>query len=214
MQIQQSLSQIQIILDQRLSFRIILAVSVFFLGWALSCWLAKKISRILEKTSLDKIAKSIQLDGIPGGSLHGFIGEILKYSFLLIALMVATDIAGLQQVSGFLVSIIKFLPNIYISLAILFIALFAESFCRKIIVGSVEGEKFVYSKILGETARISIRILAILAVLYQLKIAQALALSVFIALLATLALAVGISFGMGGKDIAKKFLDEVKKKIS
>jgi small-conductance mechanosensitive channel len=128
--------------------------------------------------------------------------------------MISTDIVALEQVSGFLVSVIKFLPNIYISLFIFFVALFAENFTRKIIIGNVEDEKLVYSKILGEAARFSIRILAVLAILYQLNIAQALVLSIFIAFLATLALALGISFGIGGKDIAKKVLDEIKNKLS
>jgi hypothetical protein len=128
--------------------------------------------------------------------------------------MVSTDILGLQQVSGLFLAMIDFLPNIFLALLFFFIALFAENFSRKIIIGNVEGEKLVYSKILGEVIRLSIWILATLAIMYQLQIAQALVLSIFIAILATLALALGISFGLGGKDLAKKILDEIKDKIS
>lgn len=219
MDIQQYLLQAQTLFDQKLSFRIAIAVLFFLIGWAFSCWLAKKLSRALEGTNLNNLAKGSQLNDMLakkniGINMPKFLGEVLKWSLLLVVLMISTDIVALEQVSGFLVSVIKFLPNIYISLFIFFVALFAENFTRKIIIGNVEDEKLVYSKILGEVARFSIRILAVLAILYQLNIAQALVLSVFIAFLATLALAIGISFGIGGKDIAKKVLDEIKNKLS
>jgi small-conductance mechanosensitive channel len=81
-------------------------------------------------------------------------------------------------------------------------------------IGNTGEDRLNYSKILGEVTRFSIWILAVLAMLYQLQIAQALVLSIFIAFLAALALAFGISFGLGGKDLAKKILDEIKDKIS
>ncbi|MFA5742389.1 MAG: hypothetical protein WCX77_03670 [Candidatus Paceibacterota bacterium] len=219
MDIQQYILQAQALFDQRLSFRIAAAVFFFLIGWAFSCWLEKKLSRVLEKTNLNNLAKGSQLNDALvkkniSINLPKFLGKILKWSLLLVTLMISTDIVDLQQVSGFLVSMIKFLPNIYISLFIFFVALFAENFSRKIIVGNIEDEKLVYSKILGEVLRFSIRVLAVLAILYQLNIAQALVLSIFIAFLATLALAIGISFGIGGKDLAKKILDEIKNKLS
>lgn len=219
MEIQQYLAQTQLLFDQRLSFKIGAAVLFFLLGWIFSSWLAKKFCQALEKTKLNRIAQEGELNEMLAkrnisANLPKFLSEVLKYSLLLAILMVATDIIGLSQVSGFFVSVIKFLPNIYIALFIFFIAIFAENFSRKIIIGNIEGEKLVYSKILGEAIRFSIRILAVLAILYQLKIAQALVLSIFIAFLATLALAIGISFGIGGKDLAKKILDEIKKKLS
>jgi hypothetical protein len=61
--------------------------------------------------------------------------------------------------------------------------------------------------------RRAIWVLATLAILYQLKIVPHLILSLFIAILALIVLAVGISFGLGGKEIAKKILDEWKEKL-
>jgi small-conductance mechanosensitive channel len=219
MDIQQYFSEAQVLFGQRLSFRITVAVLFLLAGWAFAGWLGKRLSRALENTNLNSIAKEARLnDALAKNNislnLPKFLGEALKWSLLLVALMIATDIVGLEQASGFFVSVIKFLPNIYISFLIFFAALFAENFSRKIIIGSIEDEKLVYSKILGEIIRFSIRVLAVLAILYQLNIAQALVLSIFIAFLGALALAVGISFGIGGKDLAKKVLDEIKNKLS
>jgi hypothetical protein len=195
------------------------AVLFFFIGWFFASFFSKKMVSALEKTKIDalvkrtgwqeKIAKkNINLD------TPKILGWIVKWSILIFVLMVSTDILGLQQVSELFLVMINFLPNIFLALLFFFIALFAENFSRKIIIGNVEEEKLVYSKILGEVIRSSIWILAGLAIMYQLQIAQALVLSIFIAILATLALAIGISFGLGGKDLAKKILDEIKNKIS
>jgi len=195
------------------------ALLFFFLGWFFASFFSKKMISALERTGIDALVKrtgwqeriakkNINLD------TPKIIGWITKWSILIFVLMVSTDILGLQQVSGLFLAMIDFLPNIFLALLFFFIALFAENFSRKIIIGNVEGEKLVYSKILGEVIRLSIWILATLAIMYQLQIAQALVLSIFIAILATLALALGISFGLGGKDLAKKILDEIKDKIS
>ena len=195
------------------------AVLFFFIGWFFASFFSKKLVSALEKTNIDvlvkragwqeKIArKNINLD------TPKILRWIVKWSILIFVLMVSTDIVGLQQVSGLFLTMINFLPNIFLALLFFFIALFAENFSRKIIIGNVEEENLVYSKIFGEVMRCSVWILAGLAIMYQLQIAQALVLSIFIAILAALALSIGIAFGLGGKDLAKKVLDEIKDKIS
>lgn len=195
------------------------ALIFFFIGWFFASFFSKRLVAAFERTNIDALVKragwqeriarkNIILD------TPKILGLIVKWSILIFVLMVSTDILGLQRVSDFFLAMANFLPNIYLALLFFFIALFAESFSRKIIIGNVEKEKLVYSKILGEVIRISIWVLAALAMMYQLQIAKELVLSIFIAILATLALALGISFGLGGKDLAKKILDEIKDKIS
>ena len=90
-------------------------------------------------------------------------------------------------------------------------------FTYRIFFGIVKEEKekieVSYSKFLGVVIRRTIWVLATLAILYQLKIVPELILSIFIAILAILVLVIGISFGLGGKDFAKKILDEWKEKL-
>ena len=197
----------------------IAAVLFFAAGWIFASFMAGKFAAVLEKTKMNSLFKASRLqESLDRRNIRldvpAILAQVIKWSILLFTLMVSTDIMRLDRVSGFFSAIVGFLPNIYIAILIFFITLFADNFSRKIMIGNTGEDRLSYSKILGEVTRFSIWILAVLAMLYQLQIAQALVLSIFIAFLATLALAFGISFGLGGKDLAKKILDEIKDKIS
>jgi HAD superfamily phosphoserine phosphatase-like hydrolase len=74
-------------------------------------------------------------------------------------------------------------------------------------------EKVTYSNFLGNIIASSVWVIAILAILYQLQIAQTLILIAFIGFITLIVLTVGIAFGLGGKEIAKKTLEDIEKKI-
>jgi len=74
-------------------------------------------------------------------------------------------------------------------------------------------EKFTYSHFLSRGATSIIWTLAILAILYQLKIIAPLILAIFIGIVVAISLAVGVALGLGGKDIAAKILKEIEERI-
>ncbi|NCO80485.1 hypothetical protein GW869_01785 [bacterium] len=80
-------------------------------------------------------------------------------------------------------------------------------------VGTLEKEKITYSRFIGKWIGWAIWLFAILAILYQLQIASNLILAIFIGMVATISIALGIAFGLGGKDLAAKILKELEEKI-
>jgi small-conductance mechanosensitive channel len=146
-----------------------------------------------------------------------FFSEVVKWLILIIFLMVASEAWGLSQFSQFLGKVVDYFPNILVSSLIFIATLFLIDFTYRIFFATVKetGEKteVSYSKLLGVVVRRAIWVLATLAILYQLQIVPNLILSIFIAILVLIVLAVGISFGLGGKEIAKKILDEWKEKL-
>ena len=80
-------------------------------------------------------------------------------------------------------------------------------------VGTLEKEKITYSRFLGRMVRWAIWLFAILAILYQLQITPSLILTIFIGMVATISIALGIAFGLGGKDLAAKILKELEEKF-
>jgi len=93
------------------------------------------------------------------------------------------------------------------------VAAFLADFSQKVVVGTLEKEKIIYSKFLGTSIRWIIWFFAILAILYQLRITQPLILAIFIGMVATTALTVGLAFGLGGKDLAARILKELEEKF-
>jgi len=142
-----------------------------------------------------------------------FFGEIVRWFFIILFLMAASEILGLTQFSQFLEKVIAFFSNIFIACLIFLVAVFLSDLSQKIIVGTLEKEKIAYSRFLGRAIRWIIWFFAVLAILYQLQITPSLILAIFIGMVTTISIALGIAFGLGGKDLAAKILKELEEKF-
>lgn len=142
-----------------------------------------------------------------------FFGTITQIYFLLWVVLLVLDMLSLSIVGNIISNIINYYPNIFISIVIFIVAVFIADFSKKIIVSDFREEKLTYSNFLGNIIASSVWVIAILAILYQLQIAQTLILIAFIGFIALIVLTVGIAFGLGGKEIAKKTLEDIEKKI-
>lgn len=142
-----------------------------------------------------------------------FFGTITQIYFLLWVVLVVLDMLSLSIVGDIISNIINYYPNIFISIVIFIVAVFIADFSKKIIVSDFREEKLTYSNFLGNIIASSVWVIAILAILYQLQIAQTLILIAFIGFITLIVLTVGIAFGLGGKEIARKTLEDIEKKI-
>ena len=191
---------------------------VLLLGILVAKWIAAIIVVFLSKIKLNQILKRMGLEEALSkidASLNApkFFGEIVKWFFIVLSLMASSEILGLIQFSQFLEKVIGYFPNIFISALIFVVAVFLSDFSQKIVVGTLKEEKITYSRFLGRMIRWAIWLFAILAILYQLQITPSLILTIFIGMVATISIALGIAFGLGGKDLAAKILKELEEKF-
>lgn len=142
-----------------------------------------------------------------------FFGTITQIYFLLWVVLLVLDMLSLSIVGDIISNIINYYPNIFISIVIFIVAVFIADFSKKIIVSDFREEKLTYSNFLGNIIASSVWVIAILSILYQLQIAQTLILIAFIGFITLIVLTVGIAFGLGGKEIARKTLEDIEKKI-
>jgi len=142
-----------------------------------------------------------------------FFGDLVYSFIILLFLTISLDILALKQMNAFVQEIINYFPNIFIAMIIFICAVFLADFSKKIVVVSLEKEKIAYSSILGDIISSGAWILAVLAILYQLKIVPELILAAFIGFIAFIVLFLGLSFGLGGKDLAARILEDIEKKI-
>ncbi|KPJ73689.1 hypothetical protein AMJ48_00610 [Parcubacteria bacterium DG_74_1] len=195
----------------------------FLIGWVVSQWLGERAADFLGRIRLNQILKGMGVEESLSKidtrlNAPRFFGEIVRWFFVLLFLTIAAEvlsarILGLTSLSQFLWRVIDYYPNIFIAILIFLVAVFLADFSQKIVVGTLKKEKITYSRFSGKAIRWTIWLFAILAILYQLKITPSLILVIFIGVVITISIALGLSFGLGGKDLAGKILKELEEKF-
>jgi hypothetical protein len=195
------------------------AIIVFIIGWLIAVILGKlaaqiiralRIDQILEKMGFKKSLERAKLK-LDSGK---FIGELIKWFFIIVFLMAATDILNLPQVTEFLRRIILYIPHLIVAVLILLAAVLIANFLQKLVKASVEAAGLKSANFLGAVTKWAILIFAVLAALLQLGIVPALIQTIFTGLIAALAISVGLAFGLGGKDLAVQILGKLKRDVS
>lgn len=195
------------------------AVVVFVIGWFIAEVLAKLAAQIISVLRLDQILERMGLEKslrranmkLDSGK---FVGEIVKWFFIIVFLMAATDILGLPQVTEFLKQVLLYIPQLIVAVFILLAGVLIANFMSKLVKASVEAADLKSAGTLAGVAKWAILIFAILAALIQLGIVPSLIQTLFTGLIAALAISTGLAFGLGGRDLASQILEKIKKGIS
>lgn len=138
----------------------------------------------------------------------GLIGETVKWFIRLLALIVAFDALGLPAVSQVLRQLMLWLPNLVVALVVLVIAGLAANALSNLVRGATAKAGFSNPDFVSAVARIAIWGFGIIIAVNQLGIAETLVNTLFMGFVGALALALGLAFGLGGRDTAAELVRE------
>jgi hypothetical protein len=195
------------------------AILVFVAGWIVAVALGKAVEHIVKIIRIDDIIEKagtkarMRKAGVEL-NIAKFFGGLVKWFLILVFLMAATDILHLVQVTSFLNSIVLYIPNVIVAAVILAIAFLVGNFAHAVIKGSTKIAGIVSAMLLATIAKWAIVIFGFLAALIQLGVATSLINTIFIGVVAMLALAGGLAFGLGGKDEAALVLKKLRREIT
>jgi small-conductance mechanosensitive channel len=133
---------------------------------------------------------------------------------VIVFLSIAVEILGLAQFASVLNRLIVWLPNVVIAVVVFVVAVIIADILNRLIRASVNKMGIKYGGFLGAIVRWAIYIFAGLAILLQLGVAPTIIQSIVVGFVGMLALALGLAFGLGGKDAAAKLIEDLKSKIS
>ncbi|MDP2641310.1 MAG: hypothetical protein Q8P39_02080 [Candidatus Yanofskybacteria bacterium] len=199
------------------------ALVVFSLGWFVSVGVGKLVAEVLRRIRFNQIFERgnwKQAFGKAGMDVDPseFIGSIFKWVLVIVFLLAAVDILGLQGFSAWLKDdVLTYLPNVLAAALILVVAAIIADILEKVVRTGVEGVQAGYGSLAGGVIKWFIWIFAIFSALLQLNIAVlpiAVLIESFVQASAYgFALAVAIAFGLGGKDAAADFIAEFRKRM-
>lgn len=199
--------------------KLIGAIIVFLVGWFISIGIGKLITEVLKKLKLDRIFeragwKEALEKAELRVSVSEFIGQIFKWILVIVFLLASVEILGMVQFADFLKKIVLWLPNLIVAVAIFIVAAIAAEILEKIIKASAKRMELSYVGFLGVLIKWAIYVFAGLAILLQLGVTPTIINALIFGLIGTISLALGLAFGLGGKDAAAKLIEDLKRKIS
>jgi hypothetical protein len=185
-----------------LGFAIILIV-----GWFVASLIERAVAAILRTIKFNELSQRsgfadfVRKMGSDTDS-SGMIGAIVKWFVRLVALVVAFDALGLPAVSDVLRQLLMWLPNVVVALVVLVIAGLAANALSDIVRGAAAEGGLENPNFLAKVASGLIWAFGIVIAVNQMGIATTLVNTLFMAFVGALALALGLSFGLGGREIA------------
>lgn len=200
--------------------RLLFSIIIFVAGWAAGALVGKIIEKLFHTVKIDNVMRQIGLeDALKRGGVNlnsgAFVGGIVKWFIIILFLIAVFDVLGLNSVTGFMQAIVvQYLPQVIIAILILLVAAVVAETLQKIVVGAAAAAHIKQAKALGRVTKWAIIVFAILAALVQLGIAASLVQTLFMGVVIALALAFGLSFGLGSKDAAGRIVEGVLRDFS
>lgn len=191
--------------------RVIGFALILLVGWFLASLIAKGISALLHAVNFNRLAERsgfagfVQKMGVKTDA-SGFLAAIGKWFIRLIVLVVAFDALGLPAVSDVLRQLLLWLPNLVVALVVLVIGGLIASAASGLVRGATSEAGFDNPDLLAKIASTAVWAFAIVIAVNQIGIAATLVNTLFMGFIGALALALGLAFGLGGRETAAEIV--------
>ena len=182
-------------------------VVILVIGWLIASALAKVVSSVLRAVKFNDLAQRAGLTGFVQKmglqtDAAGFMAMIAKWFVRMIVLVSAFDALGLPAVSQVLQQLLLWLPNLVVVIIALVIGGLAANALGRLVRGATAESGLGNPDLLASLARVAVWAFAIVVAVNQIGIATTLINTLFMAVVGAVALALGLAFGLGGRETA------------
>jgi Conserved TM helix len=188
------------------------ALLIILIGWLIAGVVARITTGLLRRAGADRLMAT------HGSSVYGqrsaqfkpstVVGEIVKWIIRFVFLVAAANVLGMPQVSELLNDVLLWIPNLLVAAVILLVAPVIARFVRGAIEVGAGQMGFTNAPLLGKVAEIAIVAFAVVVAINQIGIAANLVNTLFLGFVAAIALAFGLAFGLGGREVASQLTQE------
>lgn len=189
-------------------------LTILLIGLLLSTLLKKALLSIIMFVRLDSVLEKTKLMRKTEFKIwQDVISEILRWTIVILFLIPTLEVWNLSRATVVINQLLFYLPNVLVAVIIGFVGLIASNLGNDLIRHSVKSIGATSANTLAALTKWLIIFFTILVVLNQLGVAQDLVRILFTGIVVMIALAGGLAFGLGGKDIAADMLEELRKKL-
>jgi len=185
------------------------AILLLLLGWIVASLIGRLVEKALRAIGFERavaetgIGDVVQRSGTRTTASR-IVGQLSKWFLFLIFVQAAANILQMPQLTAIINSIVLFIPNIVVALAIIVVGALVAKFLAGLVRGTVSRMGAANPNLLATLTNYAVIGFAVIAALNQLGIATVVVNTLFIGLVGSVALAVGLAFGLGGRDVASE----------
>jgi Conserved TM helix len=192
--------------------RLIVMLVLALVGWIIAYVVRALLRSILRLIKFDKLSDNagasqlLNKAALPSATevVSRFVFWVAWLGFILLGISVL-GILGLQeQIARFFL----FLPRLFVAMFVLFFGLLAASFFSRAVLLAAVNANMPSGRVLSVAVRSVIIIFVLSIVFEELGLAEQTMLLAFGIAFGALMLGLSIAFGMGGRDLARRFLEK------
>jgi len=195
------------------------ALVILIVGWIVAKAIKRILDWLLKTIRFDTLADKAGISAIlrKGDlkiSAREVVSSLVYWLIMIMVLVMVVDALGLPKASDVLASLFAYVPNVIAALLVLVVAMFLASFVSGIVHTAAGNANLPRPEIFAGVSRWAIIIFAVTISLGELGIATLLVTTTFNIILGGVCLALALAFGLGGKDAAARYLEELKERHS
>lgn len=192
---------------------LLLALLVLAAGLAASLIARFVLHKFLVAVGLDRYADKSGINDLlkRGGLKEGVSETVSRLVYLLLVVMfliVSLNMLNLPQLDRLLTAFFLYLPSIFAAVAVMFVGYVLSNFFAKFILVSAVNAGWRMPGTLSKAVKLLVLFVAATMALEQLGIGRGTILIMFSILFGGLVLALAIAFGLGARELARKFLEK------
>ena len=197
--------------------KLLAVLVILFFGWIVAKLVRGGVKRLLELMQFDQFAQKSGLEAFMNSgnfnvTLSGIISQVIYWLVILLFVITGANALELTAVALLLQQLAGYLPHIIVAILVIVFGTLLARFINRLVFAWLHSIKFEHALAVSTSAEYGIQILAIFIALEQLGIGMQLIHSLFVIIFGAVFLALAIAFGLGGKEWAARFIDNMSKK--
>ncbi len=197
--------------------RLLAAVLLLVLGWAVARLLRRAVIRFLKMLRLDEFAERAGVEDflIQGGVRYTavtIVANLIYWIVLFAVMLAALNSLGLQAAAQLLNDVVLYIPNVIVAVLVLLFGSLLGRFVRTALFAYLNNLGVQGADLISQVAQVALMIFVFSVALEQLSIGGQILISAFQIAFGALCLALALAFGFGGRRWAAHVLDRMWKK--
>ena len=184
----------------------IVAVIILLAGYLLARQVERFLDGLLDRLDFNRAARKTGLSE-PLGRAAGrgldpvhAVGRLVFWLVMLMVIFLSSAAFGLDRLSEMFVVMLNFIPTLVAGIVIIILGIILGEFIRGLILASAGAVEGVTT--LAKLAKAAVVMIAVFMAIQQVGVAEEIVTTAFTLILGSVALAAGLAFGLGNRELA------------